>query len=230
MEAFLKIFCLTGILAMSTLPPSKPSTPTVDGVLPISTKAEELIINHETGGETYYSRFYERPQDPKFSSGVTVGFGYDLKYHTKEQIAQDWNGVATQSEIKAMQSVQGKDGSVYKSIQNKVHITWNEAKIVYRRTTLPRWMKKTKEAYSLPSDFHPHKAGAMVSVSFNRGTDHSNTPRRIELFKINQCILLHKEEEIPSLFYSMQRLWDHDRLKQRRREEGDLYQLGLNDE
>lgn len=198
-------------------------------VIPLSEGTVDLIIDHETGGRTYYTKYYEKPQDPGFSSGVTVGFGYDLKFHTKDQIKRDWAGVASPFEIQNMMSVAGLDGSYYTRIRSNVHISWEEAKTVFFRTTLPRWAKNTKSTYNLSeTTLHPDSNGAMVSLSFNRGTSLTGS-KRGEMKKIKDYIASGRVSEVRQLFYDMQKYWpSHARLKQRRREEGDFFDLGVN--
>lgn len=199
-----------------------------DGLpLPLAEPTVEFIINHETGGRTYFTRLYQRPQDPKFASGVTIGFGYDLKFHTPAQIRRDWAGVATPAEIAAMVSVSGMDGSVYRRIRHKVHITWEEARIVFYRVTLPRWCTRTKNAFNLEkTTLHPYGNGALVSLCFNRGTSMRGSSRK-EMRLLRDGIASRAFHQLRGYLYSMQRLWPHKRLRERRRGEGDFIQKGL---
>lgn len=50
----------------------------------------EFILKKETGGPRYYEKRLARPSWPGVCSGITIGVGYDLKHHTKEQIRADW--------------------------------------------------------------------------------------------------------------------------------------------
>ena len=218
------------LLASAVLLPTKPrgGDPTEivkAGSLDVSREAVEHVIKFETGGRAYYERFYERPQDPGFASGVTVGFGYDLKFHTKDQIARDWQGAATPAEIAAMVSVAGLDGSAYRRIQHLVHIEWNDAQRVFEKVTLPRWGEITKKAYRLDSSnpVHPHLAGALLGNSFNRGPDIRNTNRLREKYERRELIAARRWSSIPATFIAEQRHWpNHDGLKRRRREEAAL--------
>lgn len=220
------------VLASGGMRPGPPVdlTPVVDGgALVVSRKAVDHVVNHETGGYAYYGKFYERPQDPKFASGVTVGFGYDLRYHTRAQIRKDWAGVASASEIDAMCSVAGLDGSVYKRIRYKVHITWEEAMIVFKRTTVPRWCAKTASAYRIADSkqLHPHLNGALMGNTFNRGSKMSGDRCR-EKRQIRDAIAGKRWSKVPAYFEAQQRLWPtHAGLKRRRREEGGLAREAL---
>ncbi len=230
----LALLALTFVAAAS-LPSALNSDPTEKvraGRLEVSREAVEHIVKHETGGRAYFTRFYERPQDPGFASGVTVGFGYDLKFHSKEQIRRDWAGVATPAEIAAMESVAGQDGAQYRRIQHLVHITWDEGQTVFERVTLPRWGDETYRAYRLseiaPKTLHPHLAGALVGNTFNRGPAIANSNKLREKFQRRELILRHKWEAVPDTFLSEQRLWPgHKGLRQRRLEEYQLAKKAL---
>lgn len=206
-----------------------PTTFVKAGPLEVSDAAINHIVNHETGGYAYFQKYYQRPQDPKFASGVTIGFGYDLKYHSRSQIRNDWAGVASTAEIDAMCSVAGMDGSVYRRIRDKVHVTWEEAMVVFKRTTLPRWSQNTYDAYKLEGlTIHPDLAGALVGNTFNRGTKINTSDRYIEKYRRRQAIADRRWEDIPQTFIDEQRHWPtHARLKQRRREEADLSRAAL---
>ncbi len=215
--------------SVAGLPQTDP-TKTVDaGALIISEDAVNHVVNHETGGYAYFKKFCERPIDPQFSSGVTIGFGYDLRFHTPADVRRDWAGVADPGEIDAMCSVCGKDGSVYGSVRWKVRVTWEEAMTVFKRTTTPEWATRTARAYNLtqPLQLHPHASGALWGNSFNRGEGMSGS-RAVEKREIKACIARREYQKVPALFDAQQKYWPtHDRLKQRRREEADLWRKGL---
>lgn len=203
------------------------TTPAVEaGPMRISQEAINHIVNHETGGKSYFTKFYTRPQDPGYASGVTVGFGYDLRFHTTSQIRKDWAGVASPNEIAAMCSVAGMDGAVYRRIRGKVHLTWDESMIVFERTTLPRWSAKAHAAYRVPVEIHPHLAGALAGNAFNRGTSMSGS-KRGEIAERRGYVVAKKWDNIPNTFEREQRHWNHKRLQQRRREEAALARKAL---
>lgn len=210
-----------------------PSIPTIDGPLPISVKGEDLIIRFETGGKSYYTRFYERPQNPGFSSGVTVGFGYDLKFHSPAEISRDWSNFVSASEVRAMQSVSGLDGNAFRRIRNKVRVPWAVAAAQFRAVILPRWMQRTKTAFDLEDGFHPHRAGALTSLVFNRGPSMRNIPSRREMRNIRSHVAQGRHDLVPAEFQSMRRLWPNhtgtNGLQTRRTEEGKLYAMAAGD-
>lgn len=218
------------LLTVVAVLPAGDTTRFVDGgSLLISQRAVDNVMTHETGGYDYYKKFCERPENPGFSSGVTIGVGYDLKFHTPAQIRRDWQGVASVDELDALCSVAGKSGSVVGSIKYKVRITWEEAQVVFKRTTVPEWAKNTASAYGItkPDMLHPHLNGALWGNSFNRGTAMSGD-RCLEKRQIRDAISDRNWDYIPGLFDKQARLWPgHAGLTQRRHDEGDLTREAL---
>lgn len=206
--------------------------------LPISQKAINHIIYYEVGGREYYNKFFTRPIVPAWqttSSGVTIGFGFDCGYNTKDQIRKALNGVASNSEIVALQSVSGMKGrnAYYNGlpkVRNLVHISYEEAETIFKRDSLPRFSKYTSDAFDLtPNRLHPHSNGALISLVFNRGASLSGDSRR-EMRSIKTNIANRKENLVPSNIRSMKRLWSYSKLKGlhlRRDAEAKLFQEGL---
>ncbi|MES0133610.1 hypothetical protein NKJ88_01415 [Mesorhizobium sp. M0016] len=60
----------------------------------ISRKAYDFVLRWETGGRAYHEQVIKgRPVWPEYSSGITIGCGYDLGYHTLPQFQADWGRV-----------------------------------------------------------------------------------------------------------------------------------------
>lgn len=216
-----------------------PNTVYSDGLsLSVSQKAIDHIIYYEVGGKAYYEKGYTRPIVPAWQttpSGVTVGFGFDCGYNTKDQIRTALEGVATESEIQALQSVSGLKGkSAYYNglpkVKNLVHFTYDEAEQIFKKDSLPRFAKQTATAFGLTKDrLHPHSNGALVSLVFNRGAAMSGDSRK-EMRWIKYNISVGKESLVPSDIKSMKRLWSYSKLKGlhlRRDAEAKLFQDGL---
>ena len=207
--------------------------------LNISQKSVDLIIYYEVGGRSYYNAKYTKPIVPAWqttSSGVTVGFGFDLGYNTPDQIRKAFQGIASESDIKAMQSVSGLKGknAYYNGlpkIKNTISFTYEEAEKVFKRDSLPRFTKQTATAFALTKcRLHPHSNGALTSLVFNRGPSLSSSSSRKEMRWINYNISVKREDRVPSDIRSMKRLWSYTKLKGlhlRRDAEAKLFQAGL---
>jgi len=207
--------------------------------LPVSQKGIDLITYYEVGGKSYYEKRLSRPTVPAWrttSSGVTVGFGFDVGWNSKAQIKTACEGILSSSEIKALQSVAGLKGkrayyALYK-VKNRVHVSWKEAEAIFQRDSLPRYSRLTEKAFELDEDtLHPHCNGALVSLVFNRGSKIDYGNRRKEMAWIRHNIKIGKAERVPGNIRSMKRLWSYRKLKGlhlRRDAEARLFQQGLN--
>jgi GH24 family phage-related lysozyme (muramidase) len=211
-----------------------------DGLsLSVSQKGIDTIVYYEVGDHYDYNKHCAKPEVPAWqstSSGVTVAFGFDCGYNTKEQIAKAFNGIASDNEIKALQSVSGMKGknAYYNGlpkVKNSVYFTYEEAEQVFKRDSLPRFTKQTADAFILSKDqLHPHSNAALTSLVFNRGPSLANTDSRKEMRWIKYNISVGREDLVPSDIKSMKRLWSYTSLKGlhlRRDAEAKLFQEGL---
>ena len=207
--------------------------------LDISQKSVDLIIYYEVGGKKYYDTQYKSPIVPAWQttqSGVTVGFGFDLGYNTKDQIQKAFEGILSQNEIDSLKSVSGLKGknAYYNGlpkVKNKIVINYDQAEKVFKRDSLPRFTKQTSDAFKISRNrLHPHSNGALTSLVFNRGPSMSDSDSRKEMRWIRNNISIGKEEKVPSDIRSMKRLWSYTKLKGlhlRRDAEAKLFQEGL---
>jgi GH24 family phage-related lysozyme (muramidase) len=236
MKKILIYFLLTIVLYGST----NPNDVISEGLtIPVSQKAIDHIIYYEVGGRSYYNSKYTKPMVPAWqttSSGVTVGFGFDLGYNTPKQIEDAFKGILSDSEIKALQSVSGLKGknAYYNGlpkVKNSVVLTYEQSEQVFKKDSLPRFAKQTSDAFALRKDrLHPHSNGSLVSLVFNRGPSLGSSDSRKEMRWIKYNISTGKEKDVPSDIKSMKRLWNYTALKGlhlRRDAEAKLFQDGL---
>jgi hypothetical protein len=207
--------------------------------LPVSKESLDMIVQFEVGGRSYYEAKLQRPTVPSWqttSSGVTVGFGFDLGYNTPEQIEKAFKGVLSDKEIEAMKSVAGLKGkrAYYEGlpkVKNVVRVSYEDAEKVFIRDSLPRFTKQTADAFKLSKDrLNPHCNGALTSLVFNRGPSTANTDSRKEMRDIRYHISVNKEESVPTDLRNMKRLWSYTKLKGlhlRRDAEAKMFQKGL---
>jgi hypothetical protein len=219
---------------------TKPNAVDLDYVnvrpLRVSKKAVDHIVKFETGGQLYYQKMYQRPQWPGYSSGVTIGFGYDLGYMSKDQIQQDWAGVLGAKEMAALMRVQGVTGSeaasLARGIKSEVFIPWETAQMVFERSTLPHWSRLAADAYVLGrGELPPDCNGALIGNAFNRGVKVDPEGRRRELWLIKEAIRKRNWAAIPPLFEEQRKYWPNtsgpNGLQTRRSEEAKLWESGL---
>lgn len=206
--------------------------------LPVSQSGVDLIVKYEVGGKSYYESRLRKPTVPAWrttQSGVTIGFGFDVGYNSKTQIRNACEGILSDSEIRALQSVAGLKGrrayyALYK-VRDRVSVTWAEAQKIFERDSLPRFSGLTARAFNLEDDtLHPDCNGALVSLVFNRGSKVDYSDRRKEMAWIKHNISVGREDRVPGNIRSMKRLWSYRKLKGlhlRRDSEARLFEVGL---
>lgn len=190
----------------------------------ISPAAFDLIVRFESGNRRFYEKKLKRPTWPGGSSGVTIGFGYDLGYETT--LDSDWDQFLTGDQISRLARTIGNRGRVAQqslSAVRDIEIAWDWAAEVFNEKNLPREIRKTLSTfpgsdYKLPADAF----GALVSLIFNRGTNLDPfEPRRREMRMIRVEIEKAPDdptkaqqaslcETVAKLFLSMRRLWRDD--------------------
>ena len=239
MLKWLTIYLITAysVLAMGQSPPVVISdgTKLVKGYpITLSKKGIEFIAKHETGGRAYYAKYYTGIIWPGHASGPTIGVGHDLGYNTPAQIRKAWAGVASQAEINIMVSIAGKKGRSAKYYADKyrryVNFTYDEAMIVFKRDSLPRFTRYTANAFKLGKDqLHAHTNSALTSLVFNRGASMSGHSRR-HMRYLRDAIARREYHKIPQILRDMKVLWigkGVDGLLRRRDEEADLAMEGI---
>lgn len=194
----------------------------------LSNEAFALILKYEVGGGiNYYNKCLKNPCYPGGESGVTIGIGYDLGYNTSYQFAEDWKGVlSTESYIRLLQHLGKKSANAKAAIASvkDIEIPWESAEIVFKKSTLPRFINETKKAFPNSEKLHPNAFGALVSLVFNRGASISG-PSRIEMLNIRNLIDSKDYKAISNEIIKMKRLWINkglDGLLTRRNEEAAL--------
>lgn len=194
----------------------------------ISTKAIQLIINHEIGGRAVYEKRYNRPIWAGGESGVTIGFGFDMGYTTDKQFMLDWSGNLNLNFINALRPTIGVKGPQAKTMLKgeilNVRISYNTAYEVFVKSSLPRYYAMTKKIYPNMDLLNEDTQGALVSVVYNRGNKLEGDSR-IEMRSIVDLIALQDYEGIADQIEKSKRLWEGkglDGLVLRREAEADI--------
>jgi GH24 family phage-related lysozyme (muramidase) len=211
----------------------------------VSPRAFTLIVNHETGGRAYYEHVYKaRPVWPGESSGVTIGFGYDLGYYSAAQFSADWATLGAPT-LARLQAAVGKHGGTTADAQLRqlvhdlrdISIPWDSAEQVFKATTLPRYAASTWNALPNCADLSNDSFGALVSLTFNRGASYTVPPakdphnRYAEMRAIRQSMVNRAYPEIPKLIRAMKHIWAGTtiaaEMTKRREDEAALFEQGL---
>lgn len=184
----------------------------------LSQAAFDLIVRYETGGRQYYDLKLKRPSWPGGSSGVTIGFGYDLGY--EQHFESDWMGRFNSDQITRLSRTLGLTGSRAKQALSGVRdceVPWDVGAEVFDALTLPQEIRNTLRVYPESANKLPADAfGALVSLIFNRGTSLDGDRRRE--MRVIQTIIDESAapampatlQRISAQFLSMRRLWAND--------------------
>ena len=184
----------------------------------ISTNAFKLIVGFETGGRAYYDKRLSHPTWPEGSSGVTIGFGYDLGY--EKRLDRDWGHFFNPEQLTRLARCLGKTGRVAQQAVSGVRdieVPWDIAAEVFNENTLPQEIRKTLATYPTSAARLPADAfGALVSLIFNRGQDLSGDRRRemkqIKILLADMSVQnMDLCQKIAAQFRSMKRLWHDDK-------------------
>jgi hypothetical protein len=196
-----------------------------------------LIVDEETGGESYYNATERHPDWPGGASGVTIGCGYDCGYSTPEQISSDWGGVLSPAMVEALQSVAGIHGSPARShaagLRGIVNVPWEAALQVFLNKDVPKWTATVERALPNTDKLPPDCLGVIVSIAFNRGASFSlEGDRYTEMRNIKADMEALNFAGIPAQIRAMKRLWPlgtsgHADLTARREHEAVLFEKAL---
>lgn len=212
----------------------------------ISQRAYDFVVGWETGGKSYYQQVIkERPIWPEYASGITIGFGYDLGYHTAAEFQSDWGNRLPAAAMARLKGVIGfktiEPGRPAKVIKAKqlvaalydIRVPWDIALKQFDESKMPKLVRDLYAALDNLDRLHPHSRGALLSLVFNRGNGGFTKPgdRYAELRKIGALMTSGRPadfREIPEQFQSMQRIWGKtSSLAKRRREEAAVFEAGL---
>lgn len=195
---------------------------------PLSERSYNLILKYEVGGgSAYYNKALKNPCYPGGASGVTVGIGYDLGYNTKAQYTNDWKALLSEKDFSRLEACLGAKGEYAKQLVRNVkdiEVDWDAASVVFKKETLPRFIKETLKAFPGADDLHPDAFGALVSIVFNRGASVTGDSRR-EMAAIRSLISSKNYKKIAQEIRNMKRLWvgkGLDGLLKRRDEEASI--------
>lgn len=173
----------------------------------------ELILRFEG--------FERHPYWPGGVSGVTIGYGYDLGYHTQRDLFDDWideGRIACPGggiEIQALFESCGKTGEEARAMVELVRdclVLEIDARIVFEQRSLPKYERLTREAFPGVYDLPDPVYSALVSLVYNRGPDMGKPGteswnRRYEMRLIRAAVKERDIGEIAQLILDMKRLW-----------------------
>lgn len=196
----------------------------------ISNEAHDLVWSFEVAGRKGYEQKYCHPCRPPDPSGITIGLGYDLGYCTPLEFADDWQPLLSAEDAGRLADTVGRKSGAAQALLGDVRdivVAWDPAEAVYRKKTVPKYMNQVLRIFPGAETLHPHCAGALFSLVYNRGAKMSGDGR-IEMRAIADAIRAGRPEQVPNEFRKMKRLWpDLLGLRRRRDAEADLFGRGV---
>lgn len=205
----------------------------------ISKAAYDLILKEEVSSRQTYEKKYRGPTWPGHSSGVTIGVGYDVGYVTATELRREWLGRIPDPMISALVPCCGVTGKAAQALVSQlrraalIDIAFDVAKQQFDEVKLPKFELRTTRALPNTDKLHPDCFGALVSLTFNRGTSYSVPASRDphgryrETRAIRAAMVAENFHLIPAYFRDMKRLWPDSGLTARRENEAKLFERGL---
>lgn len=198
----------------------------------ISDAAIALIIAEEITDRATYAKRYRHFEWPGGASGPTVGIGYDCGHVTRQELADDWAGIAPKATIGAMLEAVGITGPAardwVRAHGGSVTIEYDQAERQFRERELPKWIARVRASLPRFDELPPDCAGALVSLAYNRGCSWDlQGDRYAEMRAIKVYMAAGEFSEIPAEIRSMARLWTNG-VAERRMREAQLFLNGLN--
>jgi hypothetical protein len=179
--------------------------------MPISERAEKLIVLCEITSEAAYERRYRYPIRPGGQSGITIGVGYDLGCVTAEWLEEDWGHHVTLEVLGRLRpacGLRGASAQARLSEFRNIEIPWSSAWPQFRTMTLPRFVGETNAFLPNCDQLSPDCLGALSSLTLNRGPSYTtNKPRYTEMRNIRKHMGVGALEQIPGEILAMRRLW-----------------------
>jgi hypothetical protein len=213
----------------------------------ISPAGYEFIVRWETGGKSYYERVIKgRPIWPGFASGITIGCGFDLGYHTLAGFTDQWRSRLGATDFQRLSATIGfktvapnREGKVTRAKAlvrslSDIVVPWDVAIEQFDNAKYPDILNQMYRALDNLDRLHPHCRAALLSLTFNRGPAFSAQGDRFrEMRDIRAALTSGTPADfarIPALFLSMVRIWGAESsLAERRKGEAELFQAGLDE-
>ena len=211
----------------------------------VSTAAYEFIVRWETGGRAYYERVISgRPAWPGYSSGITIGCGYDLGYHRLIEFEADWAHRLPRAAVDRFTPTVGfrtaepdRPAKVARAralveCLSDIVVPWSVAIEQFDNGKLPKLVRNLYRSLDNLDLLHPHCRGALLSLAFNRGASFAEPGLRFAEMRAIAAAMTEGTPRafarIPGLLRDMRRIWGPtSSLSERREGEARLFEAGL---
>jgi GH24 family phage-related lysozyme (muramidase) len=202
---------------------------TIEGTFRISKESFEFILSKEG----YKDHPYVPPGDR--SSGITIGYGYDLGQQHASTVESDLNGIFTTLQIARLQSACGLQGDAARGVVSTFFDILVTKEMALRLAVVMkrRYSQQTVDAFPGVTKLHPHCQGALLSLVINRGpgmVDKPGKKSRAHMRAIRADVAQNSLSDVPIQLASMKSLWagtGQGGLLARRDGEANLFRRGM---
>jgi GH24 family phage-related lysozyme (muramidase) len=194
-----------------------------------STKALNLILEHEVGGgKSYYEKYLKKPEWPGGASGFTIGIGIDCGYYSPTELEKMFSFLP-KNQLDIIKGASGKTGQAGKEYtkQHKdsgIEIPWDKALEIFDDITWAKFSRLAENAFPKLDELCDDAYGAIVSLVFNRGSSLKGDSR-VEMRNIRDLVPSKDYRGIAKELRKMKRIWEGkglDGLIERREAEAKL--------
>jgi len=185
----------------------------------LSPKALKLIVDHEG--------LNQPGAWPGASSGITIGYGYDLGYRTLMEFMRDWQDKLPSRVLQRLSTAIGKRGPDARILSpgfRDIKIPQAASMEVLRINSIPSYIAETRRVFPGVEHLPEDAQGALVSLVYNRGGSVKGDSRK-EMRAIQVAVVKRDLKEIAKQLRAMKRLWlgkKLDGLLRRREDEAKL--------
>ncbi|MBI1321323.1 MAG: hypothetical protein GC168_20550 [Candidatus Hydrogenedens sp.] len=174
---------------------------------------DRLIVGFETGGRAYYGQ--GRPLWPGGDSGVAIGCGYDLGYHSAQDLRRDWSAYLPSVALDQLAGVCGLTGVAARAhvpALTAIKIPYDAALTQFYDRVLPVWTDRTLRAFPGSAALPPACLTVLVSLTYNRGPSFkarikNGRDTRSEMRSIRGAVEAGNWPAVPALIRAMKTLW-----------------------
>jgi GH24 family phage-related lysozyme (muramidase) len=200
---------------------------------PLTAAGVTFIARAEVTSPSQYRARYQTPCWPSANSGITIGIGYDCRFHDRAKFRSDWGHVLPAATLTQLLPALGIAGSTDGLARVKdVTIPLRAAITVFAKT-LSGYLEQARGIYPEIDALSAPRRTALVSLVYNRGAKLTDTDSevedRLEMRTIRDLLASGRADDVADQFESMTRLWDKTLpgLVKRRRDEATLWRSGF---
>ncbi len=199
---------------------AQPVEPTQEEKPVFSSETSRFISawEHPDGEDSARTQSSIRPHWPKGASGLTIGMGYDLKYHTADELRRDWGGVLSPEQIQRLEAYTVTINKKGKRVPPKkkpnkaalkatrdIEVRYKDAVKVFEDNIQPKWESTAYKVFPGLEHMDPYTKAAVVSMVYNRGggLGKKKSLRRKHFMEIKEAVIKRDTRGIAATLRAM---------------------------